>query len=223
MRRTPSNTKRVALATLGTHFGRRRGGSGDALSSVDFPTPDSTNVYDVIDHLGHLYQNQPEVIGASVTWSASVDGDDVSSLWGESNGTYRFRGIEYVSDVTSPQSGDVILLPTGGFRHRGATRFAHLSNPEGWIGGPFADEDEANNHVTALNDVSAYDAALQLVTAFTAGTTHYQWVNIIEEVPAVHALTDAEVGDGTSDVSGTISGGQLDDFAPELGIAEATS
>ena len=144
------------------------------------------------------------------------------ALWGESNGTYRFRGIEYVSGVTSPQSGDVILLPTGGFRHRGATRFAHLSNPEGWIGGPFANEDEANNHVTALNDVSAYDAALQLVTAFTAGTTHYQWVNIIEEVPAVHALTDAEVGDGTSDVSGTISGGQLDDFAPELGIAEAT-
>ena len=173
--------------------------------------------------MGHLYQNQPEVIGASVTWSASVDGDDVSSLWGESNGTYRFRGIEYVSNVTSPQSGDVILLPTGGFRHRGATRFAHLSNPEGWIGGPYADEDEANNHVTALNDVSAYANALQLVTAYTAGTTHYQWVNIIEEVPAVHALTDAEVGDSTSDVTGTISGEQLDDFAPELGIAEATS
>ena len=29
--------------------------------------------------------------------------------------------------------------------------------------------------------------------------------------------------DGTSDVAGTISGEQLDDFAPELGIAEATS
>ena len=111
------NTKRVALSTLGTHFGGGSGGgSGDALSSVDFPVPDSTNVYDVIDHLGHLYQNQPEVIGASVTWSASVDGDDVSSLWGESSGTYRFRGIEYVSDVVSPQSGDVILLPTGGFQ-----------------------------------------------------------------------------------------------------------
>ena len=199
------------------------GTSGDKLISIDFPTPDATNVYDVIDHLGHLYQNKPEVVGASVTWAASVDGDDVSSLWGETTGTYTFRGIEYVSDVTNPQSGNVILLPTGGFRHRGATRFSHLRNPDGWIGGPYADEDEADSHVTAINDVSAYDDALQLVTAYTAGTTHYQWVNIIDEVPLVHELTDAEVVDSTSDVSGTISGSQLDDFAPELGVAEATS
>ena len=199
------------------------GGSGDALSSIDFPVPDSTNVYDVIDHLGHLYQNHPEAIGVAVTWSASVDGDDVSSLWGESNGTYRFRGIEYVSNVTSPQSGDVILLPTGGFRHRGATRFSHLSNPIGWVGGPYADEDEANSHVTGTNDVSAYDNALQLVTAFTAGTIHYQWVNIVDEIEPVHELSDAEVVDSASDVQGIISGSQLDDFAPELGVAEATS
>ena len=58
---------------------------------------------------------------------------------------------------SSPQSGDVVLLPNGGFRHRGATRWAHLSNPEGWVGGPYADEDEADSHATALNDVSAFD------------------------------------------------------------------
>ena len=131
------------------------GSSGDKLISIDFPTPDATNVYDIIDHLGVAYQNQPEVVGAAVTWTASGDGDDVSSLWGESNGTYRFRGITATSAVSSPQSGDVVLLPNGGFRHRGATRWAHLSNPEGWVGGPYADEDEANNHVTAINDVSA--------------------------------------------------------------------
>ena len=51
---------------------------------------------------------------------ASVDGDDVSDLWGETTGTYTFRGIEYVSDVTNPQSVTMcILLPTGGFRHTG--------------------------------------------------------------------------------------------------------
>ena len=156
------------------------GGTGDALSSIDFPTPDSTNVYDIIDHLGQAYWNKPEVVGVAVTWSASVDGDDVSSLWGESNGTYIFRGIENTADVTSPQAGDVVLRPTGGFRHRGATRWAHLGNPIGWVGGPYADENEANNHVTATNDVSAFDNALQLVTAYTAGTTHYQWANIVE-------------------------------------------
>ena len=196
------------------------GGGGDALISADFPTPDATNVYDVIDHFGQLYANIPEAIAQVVTWDASVDGDDVSSLWGESNGTYIFRGIEYTSDVTSPQSGNVVLLPTGAFRHRGATRWSHLGTPQGWVGGPYVDEDDANDHVTATNDVSAYDNSLQLVTAFTAGTTHYQWFNVVSETPQ---LTDAEVVDGTSDFAGTISGSQLDDFAPELGIAEATS
>ena len=114
----------------------------------------------------------------------------------------------------------MVLLPTGAFRHRGATRWSHLGTPQGWVGGPYVDEDDANDHVTATNDVSAYDNSLQLVTAFTAGTTHYQWFNVVSETPQ---LTDAEVVDGTSDVAGTISGSQLDDFAPELGIAEATS
>ena len=173
-------------------------GSGEALSSIDFPTPDSTNVYDIIDHLGEAYQNRPEVVGASVTWSASVDGDDVSDLWGETTGTYTFRGIEYVSDVTNPQSGDVILLPTGGFRHRGATRFGHLRNPDGWIGGPYDSEGEANNHVTAVNEVSAFADALQLVTAYTAGTTHYQWTNIVEIAPS-SALVSRVLGPPTAD------------------------
>ena len=173
-------------------------GSGEALSSIDFPTPDATNVYDIIDHLGVAYQNRPEVVGASVTWSASVDGDDVSDLWGETTGTYTFRGIEYVSDVTNPQSGDVILLPTGGFRHRGATRFGHLRNPDGWIGGPYDSEGEANNHVTAVNEVSAFADALQLVTAYTAGTTHYQWTNIVEIAPS-SALVSRVLGPPTAD------------------------
>ena len=41
--------------------------------------------------------------------------------------------------------------------------------------------------------------------------------------PFTHQLTDAQVGNDASTEKGTISGSQLDDFAPELGIAEATS
>ena len=41
--------------------------------------------------------------------------------------------------------------------------------------------------------------------------------------PFAHRLTDAQVSNGASGEQGTISGSQLDDFAPELGIAEATS
>ena len=87
------------------------GGSGDALTSIDFPTPDSTNVYDVIDHLGVLYRNLPTLITGTVTWTASGDGDDVSDLWGEQPGTYRFRGIQATSGVSSPLSGDVVFAP----------------------------------------------------------------------------------------------------------------
>ena len=174
------------------------GGSGDALSSADLPTPDSTNAYDVVDNFGQLFANIPETIGQSVTWTASGDGDDVSSLWGESSGTYRFRGITATSAVSSPLSGDVVLLPNGGFRHRGATRWAHLSNPLGWVGGPYADEDEADSHATALNDVSAYDGSLQLVTSFTAGTIHYQWTNIVANAPP-SALVSRVLGTPTAD------------------------
>ena len=182
----------------GMRWSNKGGGSGDALSSAALPTPDSTNAYDVVDNFGQLYANIPETIGQSVTWTASGDGVDVSSLWGESSGTYRFRGITATSGVSSPQSGDVVLLPNGGFRHRGATRWAHLSNPLGWVGGPYANEDEADSHATALNDVSAYDDSLQLVTTFTAGTIHYQWTNIVANAPP-SALVSRVLGIPTAD------------------------
>ena len=41
--------------------------------------------------------------------------------------------------------------------------------------------------------------------------------------PFTHQLTDAQVANDNATEKGTISGSQLDDFAPELGIAEATS
>ena len=159
----------------GMRWTNKGGGATTALDSIDFPTPDATNVYDVIDHLGVLYRNLPVLITGTVAWAASGDGDDVSDLWGEQTGTYRFRGIQATSGVSSPQSGDVVLLPAGGFRHRGATRWSHLSSPQGWVGGPYANKAEADNHATALNDVSAFDNALQLVTTFVAGTTEYAW------------------------------------------------
>ena len=159
----------------GMRWTNKGGGATTSLGSIDFPTPDATNVYDVIDHLGVLYRNLPTLITGTVTWTASGDGDDVSSLWGEQIGTYRFRGIQATSGVSSPQSGDVVLLPAGGFRHRGATRWSHLSSPQGWVGGPYANKAEADNHATAINDVSAFDNSLQLVATFVVGTTEYAW------------------------------------------------
>ena len=41
--------------------------------------------------------------------------------------------------------------------------------------------------------------------------------------PFAHQLTDAQVANASATEKGTISGSQLHDFAPALGIAEATS
>ena len=166
-----------------TEYALPSGGPANSLNSRSFPTPSVSNVYDTIDHFGQLFANLPEAVAPVVTWEASVDGDDVSDLWNEQAGTYRFRGIQVTSTVSSPASGDVVLLPTGAFRQRGSTRWSHLGNPTGWRGGPYADADEANHHVLASNDVSAFDDALQLATAFTAGTTHYAWTNIVTITP----------------------------------------
>ena len=174
------------------------GGPANSLNSVALPTPTVSNVYDIVDHFGQAFANIPEAISPVVTWDPSGDGDDVSDLWNEQTGTYRFRGIQLTSSVSSPLSGDIVLLPTGSFRQRGATRWSHLGNPVGWRGGPYADADEANHHVLAANDVSAFDNALQLATAFTAGTTHYAWMNIAEVTPP-SALVSRVLGTPTVD------------------------
>ena len=166
-----------------TEYALPSGGPANSLNSIAFPTPTVSNVYDIVDHFGQAFANIPEAISPVVTWDPSGDGDDVSDLWNEQSGTYRFRGIQLTSSVSSPLSGDIVLLPTGSFRQRGATRWSHLGNPVGWRGGPYANADEANHHVLAANDVSAFDNALQLATAFTAGTTHYAWMNIAEVTP----------------------------------------
>ena len=157
--------------------GAATSGTADALPSITFPTPDATNVYDVVNHFGFLYRNIPVQISQIITYSSFGDGEDVSDLWGETTGTYRFRGITYTSGVDTPLDGDVVLLPEGGFRHRSSGNWRrHLRSPDGWVGGPYADEAEANNHPTSLNAVTAFDNALQLVTAYTAGTIEYLWV-----------------------------------------------
>ena len=171
-------------------------GGGNFLSSETLPTPDASNVYHVVNHFGLLYRNIPIQITVSVTYSAFGDGSDVSDLWGETTGTYRFRGITYTSGVDSPVDGDVVLLPVGGFRRRSSGNWRrHLRSPDGWVGGPYADKAEADNHPTSLNAVTAFDNALQLVTAYTAGTTEYLWVTGHESAHLVSAVLGTPTAD----------------------------
>ena len=62
----------------------------------------------------------------------------------------------------------------GGFRHRGAIALGPPGQSAGLgTAGSYGSKAEADNHATALNDVSAFGNALQLVTAYVAGTTEY--------------------------------------------------
>ena len=177
-----TNRRSITGALIADNLGGSGGGEvANRINSVALPAPAVGNVYDMVDHFGELYANIPTSISAVVTWEASVDGDDVSDLWGETTGTYTLEvsntpvmlstrnpatwycARTVVSDTVGQQIGLTL-----GHRKDGLAALTPIKA-------------EAENHVIANNDVSAYDNALQLVTAFTAGTTVYGWENIADK------------------------------------------
>ena len=112
-------------------------------------TPTVDRLYEIQDFLGELYRVEPRPAGHVVTWDDYALLSDVSTLWGENAGTYRWRGETYPSGVTNPATGDVIKEPAGHFRHRNSSNaWVHLADPDDFIG-DYNDETAANNHVTA--------------------------------------------------------------------------
>ena len=113
-------------------------------------TPTADRLYEVQNFLGELYKVEPRPTGHVVTWDDYALLSDVSALWGEGAGTYRWRGETYPSGVTNPATGDVIKEPAGHFRHRNSSNaWVHLADPDDFIG-DYNDETAADNHVTAV-------------------------------------------------------------------------
>ena len=120
-------------------------------------------------------------------------------------------GVAYISLVNNNTE-----IPTPA-----STQWSGL--PEGYIyrgHAPVAATNYNYGHVVFDTITNAYYFFTSTISASVAQADIAGHANFH---PLAHRLTDAQVADSTSDVKGTISGEQLDDFAPELGIAEATS
>ena len=195
-----------------------------ALVSRVLGTPTADRLYEIQDFLGELYRVEPRPAGHVVTWDDYALLSDVSTLWGESSGTYRWRGETYPSGVTNPATGDVIKEPAGHFRHRNSSNaWVHLVDPADFIG-DYNDETAANNHVTAVGQTSMYSHLLHQVATFTAGVAVYVWAKGLDarEVTVdAHAFggnlatTDTDVQQVADKVDGLILGPSLSDDDPE--------
>ena len=164
------------------------------LSPLLLPTPSIEHLNEVRNAGNQLWRCTQIIHPGSslaITWTEYASGDDVSSLWNEQAGTYTFRGIVYQGTIATPASGDVVLLPTGGFKHYGGTTWDHLRTPDGWIG-QFATEAEAEQAVDSSNEVAAYEDSLWLVDTYTAASdalTDHHWV---AETQANHVLVNTD-------------------------------
>ena len=148
------------------------------LESESLPVPTAARLLEVHNHNGQLFKVQQHPgTPPSVTFGTSYAPlSDPSSLWGQPDGTYRFRGRTWTSSVTGALANDVVLLPDGAFRRRGLSSWLHLSAPDGWIG-IFLDEELAIGAVTGLNNIAFYGTDLHLVTVFVAAVDpEYLWV-----------------------------------------------
>lgn len=175
----------------------------DHLISAALPVPSAANLYEVRDHKGELYRVEPRQHGGLVTWTAFADGDDVSALWGETAGTYRYRGEYHIRDagsVSGPQAGDVILTPGGGFLRYVAgvaPGFIYQDHPDDWLR-VFKSEDDADHHVTAVGQVAAFGGNLQQVSAYTAAAIRYRWEPYEPADQAINVNGNDFDGDGSN-------------------------
>ena len=152
----------------------RGAGAAAALAPVVSPAAEDGTVGQIVNVAGNLQiVKRRHGSDPTVLWQTYTPGTDVSTLWGESTGTYRWRGKHpRGSSVSSPAVGDVFVTAEGAFERystTGAVGWWHLDAPTGWLG-VFATETNAEYQVTAVEDVAVWGSNIHRVTTFTAGT-----------------------------------------------------
>ena len=135
----------------------------------------------------------------------------------DSNRTYDggemviYQGLEYIS------------LIRNNTREPTRSEEQWSAQPRGYIfrgDAPVASTTYQQSHMVRIpSENSWYMATLQ----GGAQATRAQIPTHTDFQPFANQLTDANVANASASIKGTISGEQLHDFAPELGIAEATS
>ena len=194
------------------------------LISEVLGTPIKARLYEVQNYLGELYRVEPRSNGHVVAWDDYALLSDVSTLWAENAGTYRWRGETYPSGVTSPVTGDIIKEPAGHFRvlHSSGS-WVHVGNPDDWIG-DYNTEEDADHHVTVVDQTALYSHLLHQVNALTLGVVGYIWakgMDAREVIVDAHAFggnlatTDTDIQAVADKVDGLILGATASDDAPE--------
>ena len=199
-------SKRATLATLGTHFG---GGGTDDQTAAEVPVT-------VTGFTGNLGSTDDDVQAALDT----IDGFELENTfrgaW-NSNRTYDggemviHNGLEYISLIRNNTNE-----PT-----RSEEQWS--AQPRGYIfrgDAPVASTTYQQSHMVRVPaENSWYMATLQ----GGAQATRAQIPTHTDFQPFVNRLTDANIANDSATIKGVLSGAQLHDFAPALGIAEATS
>ena len=198
-------TKRAALATLGTHFG---GGGTDDQTAAEVPYTSDAG--------GNLPATITEV-------QAALDAIDSFELENTFRGAYDSNRTYDGGEMVIYQGLEYISLIRNNTREPTRSEEQWSAQPRGYIfrgDAPAASTTYQQSHMVRIpSENSWYMATLQ----GGAQATRAQIPTHTDFQPFTNQLTDANVANASASIKGTISGEQLHDFAPELGIAEATS
>ena len=201
-------TKRVSLATLGTHFGGGGGGGTDDQTAAEVPYTSDAG--------GNLPATITEV-------QAALDAIDSFELENTFRGAYDSNRTYDGGEMVIYQGLEYISLIRNNTREPTRSEEQWSAQPRGYIfrgDAPVASTTYQQSHMVRVpSENSWYMATLQ----GGAQATRAQIPTHTDFQPFTNQLTDANVANASASIKGTISGEQLHDFAPELGIAEATS
>ena len=169
---------------------------------VDDPTspiaPTDANADKILARGGRLYENiLHSATNPQVTYRDFIQADWRTAV-GDNNAEWG-GAVQVTSPANQhPANYGLYSIPGAHFLRRFGSAFpANYTEftPANWRG-PASSKDEADERVTAIGDITYYDGAVRVVTAFVAGTTRHRTWEPIESVPADHSVTPDKVVDG---------------------------
>ena len=164
--------------------------SADRLLNEALGDPTTEEPYTLKTYFADVFIVVPRTYDTTATFTEFARYSDVSALWNEQAGTYRWRGVHASSSrLQNEQTGDVFITHSGKFFHINSSgNFAHLGHPDGWRG-QWNDEADALHHITDDNEVVQYGESLWLTSAYVAGTTTQEWADYD---PGVHVYMPSD-------------------------------
>ena len=183
--------------------------------------PTDANADKLLVRGGRLYENiLHSAVNPQVTFRDFTQADWRTAV-GDSNAEWG-GAVQITSPANQhPANYGLYSIPGAHFLRRVGSAFpANYGEftPANWRG-PASSEDEADERVTAVGDITYFGGSVRVVTAFVAGTTRHRTWEPIESVPAEHSVTADKLADGVireyADVAATPASGDRFFFTDE--------